>query len=471
VRVTTLHPSGGYLRCPGAVIVVGLALAAMALGAAIAIGAGIASAAPSQDSGNGDRSSASHPVWTPGIGTPASRQSARTADSRDLVATTAAPSAPLAVMAQSAGRHTPPGSAPPPAKPRVTQVTMTLPALTARPVNDATTATLRSAAPIKAAAPIAAPASAPRSVVDVLGTLAYDVLSAAVGLFAPAPVVPPGVPVTIGRSTLALPCGCGLPVPANWYFPDEAQPAVGLIYLQHGFFRSAANVSALATQLAARTDSIVVAPTISSNPFTSTGYWINGTPTQQAVATLFTGDRSALNASAAAAAGHPVALPTPFVLAGHSAGGNLVTGVAGYLSHTAAIADLRAVILFDPVNYDGEMQTALAALTNNVAVLTISSPPCLCNNFDSGTTALLDARPDQFVGVRLAGGTHIDSEGASTDLPAELVCGFPLPQNVAAVQTLAAGWITDALTGTRTGIYGAPGTVIDIDGARADVLG
>ena len=300
----------------------------------------------------------------------------------------------------------------------------------------------------------------------------YNALSWAVGLFDPVPVVPPGVPVTIGRSSLAIPCGCGLTVPADWYFPHEAQPPIGLIYLQHGFFRSNANVSALAVQLAARTDSVVVAPTISSNPFTPNGYWINGTPMQQAIAALFTGNRSALNASAAAAAGYPVALPQSFVLAGHSAGGNLVTGVAAFLAQNGAISGLRAVILFDPVDYDGDMQAALAELAgaNFRPVLTISSPPCLCNFFGSGTNALVDARPGQFVGVGLAGGTHVDVEGASTDILAELVCGFPLPVNVAAVESLATGWITDAFTGSHTGIYGPPGATINVNGATALVL-
>jgi hypothetical protein len=50
------------------------------------------------------------------------------------------------------------------------------------------------------------------------------------------------------------------------------------------------------------------------------------------------------------------------------------------------------------------------------------------------------------------------------------VCGFPLPRNVAAVQTIAEGWIRDAFTGSHTGLYGAPGQLIKVDGATVQVL-
>lgn len=255
-------------------------------------------------------------------------------------------------------------------------------------------------------------------------------------------------------------------------FPNKQQPPDGLIYLQHGFFRSNNNMAAMAIQLADSTNSVVVVPTISSNPFATGGCWINGAPEQQAVAALFTGDRVALTASASAAAGHPVVLPRPFVLAGHSAGGNLATAVAGYTVDNGAVSDLRAVVLFDAVDSGGQMAAALAKLTgvNDRPVYQIASPCSLCNGFGSGTSALLDARPNRFVGVVVKHGTHIDAEGASTSVLAELVCGFPLPRNVAAVQTIAQGWILDAFTGSHTGLSGAPGQLINVDGATVQVL-
>lgn len=307
---------------------------------------------------------------------------------------------------------------------------------------------------------------------NVIGTAIFSLLGGISRLFDPVPVVPPGSTVTLGRSTLDIGCGCGQKADALWVFPNKQQPPDGLIYLQHGFFRSNNNMAAMAIQLADTTNSVVVVPTISSNPFAAGGCWINGAPEQQAVATLFTGDRAALTASASAAAGRPVELPRQFVLAGHSAGGNLATAVAGYTVDNGAVSDLRAVVLFDAVDSGGQMSAALAKLTgaNGRPVYQIASPCSLCNGFGSGTSALHQARPDQFIGVLVKHGTHIDAEGASTSILAELVCGFPLPRNVAAVQTIAEGWIRDAFTGYHTGLYGAPGQLIKVDGATVKVL-
>ena len=322
------------------------------------------------------------------------------------------------------------------------------------------------------AAVSASAAHTPPSLLNVIGTAIFTLLSGISRLFDPVPVVPPGSTVTIGRSTLDIGCGCGQKADALWVFPNKQQPPDGLIYLQHGFFRSNNNMAAMAIHLADTTNSVVVVPTISSNPFAAGGCWINGAPEQQAVAALFTGDRAALTASAAAAAGHPVALPRPFVLAGHSAGGNLATAVAGYTVGNGAVSDLRAVVLFDAVDSGGQMSAALAKLTgaNDRPVYQIASPCSLCNGFGSGTAALHAARPDQFIGVVVKHGTHIDAEGASTSILAELVCGFPRPRNVAAVQTIAEGWIRDAFTGSHTGLYGAPGQLINVDGATVKVL-
>ena len=77
--------------------------------------------------------------------------------------------------------------------------------------------------------------------------------------------------------------------------------------------------------------------------------WLGGAPLQTAVADLFRGNRDALTASASAAAGHNVTLPEQFVLAGHSLGGVFVTAVAGYLADDHATANLKGVVLFDPL--------------------------------------------------------------------------------------------------------------------------
>ena len=297
----------------------------------------------------------------------------------------------------------------------------------------------------------------------------------------------------MGRAPLAVSCGCEQTVDATWYFPNQEEEPQGVVYLQHGFFRNSNNVSALAVQLAEQTNSIVVAPTITSNFFAVDGCWINGDPMHQAVAGLFTDpDRTALQASATTAAinagvlspGQTLTLPDQFVLAGHSAGGNLVAAAAGYIAgyvakhpDSTAVENLRAVIMFDGVDNDGAIGAGVGKLPEAVPVYQIASPCGLCNGFGSGTTALEAARPGKFVGVLLKHGTHIDAEGASSGFPAKLVCGFPRSRNVDAVQILAAGWIVDAFhpQDPPIGVYGTPGSTISVPTpagtATAKVLG
>ena len=78
---------------------------------------------------------------------------------------------------------------------------------------------------------------------------------------------------------------------------------------------------------------------------------------------MFTGDRATLTESASAAAGYDVTLPTSFVLAGHSLGGTLVSGAAGYLVDNGAIDNLAGVLLLDAVDLNDAVPTALEKLT------------------------------------------------------------------------------------------------------------
>jgi dienelactone hydrolase len=283
------------------------------------------------------------------------------------------------------------------------------------------------------------------------GEAVVDALLGAARAFLPEPRIPDGSRVTLGRSTLEIPCGCeGTTVDATWYFPNQDTEPDGLIYLQHGFFRDNRAMSALAVDLSERTNSVVVTPTLSSNFLTPSGCWINGEPMQQAVATLFEGDRRALTASAFAA-GYTTTLPRRYVLSGHSAGGGLAVAAA------AANGDdenLAGVVMFDGVTTRERMSAALSVLPPRVQVLQIAAPPSPWNADGAATAALIDARPNQFVGVRLVNGTHIDAEGASSDALARLLVGAPVPANVAAVPVIAGQWISTLLAGGR--VTGAP---------------
>lgn len=278
------------------------------------------------------------------------------------------------------------------------------------------------------------------------------------------------VSVTTGQSTLVIPCGSGVAAPVDWYKPSVA--ATGLVWLEHGYLSSKGDVAALAQGIARSTGALVVAPTVSST--TTDPCSIDTTALHQAVAQLFV-NRAALAASATAA-GWTQPLPGPFVLAGHSSGGNLALDAARYLAGTAAFADLRAVVMFDGASQDAtgvQATQALATLTggNWRPVLQIAAPATPCNPYTPVTRALVAARPGQFMGVRLENGQHLDAIGYVNFL-GNLLCGWPRAENVAAVPQIASDWITNALTGSTLGIVGGtPGQRVPVGAATAVVLG
>ena len=147
--------------------------------------------------------------------------------------------------------------------------------------------------------------------------------------------------------------------------------------------------------------------------------------------------------------------------------------MAGFVAGTPAIADLAGVVMFDGVALNDNMTTSLAKLPETLPVYQIAAPSYVWNNFGSGTAQLVQARPGQFTGFQLVGGSHVDSmRGVPIiEFAAQLLTGFSRPANVQAVQTLAVGWINDMYAGVRRdGIYADPGQTIKIAGATAIAL-
>lgn len=262
------------------------------------------------------------------------------------------------------------------------------------------------------------------------------------------------VAVRTASTTLLVPCGStGTSLPADWYFPAVASP-VGVVWLQHGFSASKSTVAALATSIAANTNAIVVAPTVSSNFLSLNGCWINGSAMHLAVARMF-GDRlSSLQSSATSAArtagAGSITLPRNFVFSGHSAGGNLAVAAAGFTTTISSggslvSSRLRGVVMYDGVDNGGAIGVGLDRLSgaNYRRVWTVAAPDSSCNASGSGTRLLKSKRPAEFIGVRLVNGTHVDAIGTG-----DLVCGTPRADNVAAVRTLAISWISNLFAGT-----------------------
>ncbi|BBZ39389.1 PE family protein [Mycobacterium conspicuum] len=275
-----------------------------------------------------------------------------------------------------------------------------------------------------------------------------------------------------GTSYLNLSVGAnGYSAPARWYFPTQADGTVnarGVIYLSHGFLATGGYYSPLAIALAETTDCIVVTPTVSSLPLPG-GAWISGTQMQHAVGELFIGNEAALNLSASQAGYHGT-LPQEFVISGHSAGGGLATAAGGdYVKALGAdIADnhLLGVVMFDGVATNaGSFAPSIASLqTLNIPDYTIAAPPQMLNAYGVTTNQLVSLYPNQFVGVELANGSHVDSmlgDKPVIDFASQLATRFSPGGNTAAVYTLAEGWINDFFAGGGpsnpiNGLYGTP---------------
>ena len=274
--------------------------------------------------------------------------------------------------------------------------------------------------------------------------------------------------VQIGHSRLEMPGALiGNTVAADWYIPTQADGSVdaqGVIYLQHGFAATNTFYSALAQSLAMRTNSIVVAPTLSSIPFTLSGGCLICASSQQAAAGLFleTGRttlvQSALDAGLGAEYADQVAVGT-FVVAGHSAGGGFATAMASdYVNDGDEQQDssLVGVLMYDGVSNDldafgAQVQTLLDA---DKPVYTIAAPAQAWNAFGGTTNALAKAASEyeggRFAGAVLTGGSHIDSMlGVNPlfDTILQLVAGRSPAGNTAAVYTLGNGWINDMYQG------------------------
>lgn len=289
-----------------------------------------------------------------------------------------------------------------------------------------------------------------------------------------------------GFAFLDIPVGpFGYKAPTHWYFPtqpDGSVDAQGVIYLQHGFGARGFLYDGLATQLAQETDSIVVVPTLPSlpRPF---GAWLNGPPMQQAVGSLFLGSETALNISANQA-GYQGKLPVDFIMTGHSAGGGLATAAAGDyvadLGPNPTNNHLLGVVMFDGVSSNSSaFASSIASLqTLGIPDYVVAAPPQLWNAFGGTTNELVSLYPNQFVGVELVGGSHVDSMvGAHPvlDFVTQLVTRFSPPGNTAAVYTLSSGWINDMYAGTGPiapvyGLYGTP-TGYQSPGGQPIILG
>ena len=222
------------------------------------------------------------------------------------------------------------------------------------------------------AAPTTATTSGP-TLINVIGTAAWNLLDFASKILAGPPSVPADSSVTVGRSELAID---GYTAEADWYYPKSGTPDK-FIYFQTRFPARAGFYNLTAAELAERNNAIVVAPSITGNIFAADGYSLGADPMHEAVAGMFEGDREALKASALAA-GYEGDLPEKFVIAGHSGGGQLAAGAAGYYYDSldpGEESDLVGVLLYDTSATGGALERALDKLPPELPVLHIAAEP------------------------------------------------------------------------------------------------
>lgn len=361
----------------------------------------------------------------------------------------------------------------------------TTPATTpAAPAAVDTVAAQQVSATVAPTSALAAPA--PRTFQDVIQSLVMEIIGAAVRFVSGPPVTPPGSNVTVRSSRLEI--TDGRTVRADWYYPDGDEPPQRLIYLQHGYLGIGPMYSYTASWLAERTNSIVVAPTLSSNRYVRDGFWLGDDQVYRATAELLLGDRDALTASAVKAGlvrkyGPDAVLPQSFTLVGHSLGAGVAAGAARYYADAVLAAGgtnhLAGIVLLDGAPPAGVLAGALDTLDglgDYIPVFELGAPK------ESGVRpvddALNDHRPGRFNGVVLDGGQHLDAmQGGSRLIQyvSYLYRGFPTEQNKDAAQTFLAGWVNDIFAGRIDpstgacggdgcdGIYGEPGQALSVD--------
>ena len=307
-----------------------------------------------------------------------------------------------------------------------------------------------------------------QTLISAVSTYLFNLYGIAMRVIGGPPLLPWGSTVTTHSSKLEIDCGEGYEVYADWFVPEGPTPE-RLIYFQHGFGASGPMYSYTAARLAEATHSIVVAPSLTSNFLACDGCWVGGTQMHAGVAKLFVDGDTAL-ADSATAAGFSATLLDgvgQVVLMGHSAGGGVAAGTAGYMADNGNIDKLAGVVLLDGVGFGSVAADALAKLPDDLPFYDITARPYFWNMNGTTAAALAEARPDQFIGLQLVNGSHADYMlGGNPIVQAmlNLVTGWSEVENVKAAEKITAAWVNDMFAGTQTApYYGEADEVLQID--------
>jgi hypothetical protein len=229
---------------------------------------------------------------------------------------------------------------------------------------------------------------------------------------------------------------------ADWYLPNGT--ATGLVLLQHGFSRGCGNLRG--TSKAVMEKGLMV---LCVNADMSGGNPALGRALGDVLATR------------ALTPPNGKALPVPYIVGGHSAGGHFASVVGARLAERG-YAGLKGAVLFDPVAADGFTANLQAISANGTRpVLSVAARPSVIN-LNNNSFGALKALPNTFVGVQLVwsgfvfgfpygGSCHTDVEGENGDAIGNTaaLC-TPNTTQVARLRDLSSTWARDLATGTRT---------------------
>lgn len=231
----------------------------------------------------------------------------------------------------------------------------------------------------------------------------------------------------------------------DWYLPNGT--ASGLMLLQHGFSRGCGNLRGTSKAVAEKGVMVLCLNADMSGGNAALGNAL--------------GD---LLASRALTPPAGKALPTAYVVGGHSAGGHFASVVGARLAANG-YAGLKGAVLFDAVAADG-FSANLAAISAGGArpVLQVAARPSVIN-LTNNSFGALKALPNTFVGVQLVwsgfflgvpygGSCHTDVEGENGDVIGNTaaLC-TPSSTQVARLRDLGSTWARDVATGTKTSGY------------------
>ncbi len=395
-----------------------------------------------------------------------SEEPSATQSAAEQTETTVAAGAPEAVVGDDTTADEATGAAAPTTEEVAKAVAAALAATTEQTGTSDTAAAAATTFMMTAAASDLTSTASSGNLFSLLGSMVFGAWTLVLRLFEGFPSLPAGSTVNVRQSSLTIDVAGGTTVPAYWYFPADANPD-RLIVLQHGFLASAPMYSYTAANLAQNTHSIVVTLSLSSNFLDADGAWIGGDALQTAFAKLLEGNRTELTRSASAAAGRAVVLPTKFVLAGHSAGGGFSLGVASHLD-AAAMGNLAGILMYDGVAMGTKTATDLiSSLPADLPIMQIAGLSYGWNLYGDTTLALSQARPNQFNGVELSWGRHMDSMQSGNAFVGIFVLSmleFSLPQNIDAIQGLGSTYVNKMFTGATN--YGTPGKSFTISTPR-----